>query len=114
VARAPVGGGALGPGPPRAPGDAARAPTPRPDRAALFPPLYDIFAAAKAAGAAAAWLSGAGSSVAALCPKDTGRAVAAAMRQALEAAGYEGRALATRIAPRGAEVARVELVEVER
>jgi len=86
----------------------------QPYRASLFPPLYDIFAAAKAAGAAAAWLSGAGSSVAALCPKDTGRAVAAAMRQALEAAGYEGRALATRIAPRGAEVARVELVEVER
>lgn len=94
-------------------GEAVRDRMHQPYRAGLFPPLYDIFAAATSAGAAAAWLSGAGSSVAALCPKDTGRAVATAMRQALQAAGYEGRALATRIAPQGAQVARVELVEVE-
>lgn len=86
----------------------------QPYRASLFPPLFAILGAAKEAGAVAAWLSGAGSSVAALCPKEHGRPVAAAMRQALEAAGCGGRSLVTRIASQGAQVARVELVEVER
>jgi homoserine kinase len=80
-------------------------------RAALFPPLFDIFAAARRAGAYAAWLSGAGSSVAAICPEEPARAVANAMLAASKAAGYDGRALVTRIAKEGATVSRVELVE---
>lgn len=83
----------------------------QPQRAALFPPLFDIFAAAKGAGAHAAWLSGAGSSVAAICTGDSVREVATAMLATLEGAGMTGRTLVTRIAPRGAEVATVELLE---
>lgn len=81
-------------------------------RAALFPQMFDIFAAAREAGAHAAWLSGAGSSIAAICPPDGGRSVAAAMLERLRAAGLEGRSLVTRIAPQGATVSRVELIEV--
>ena len=84
----------------------------QPQRAALFPPLYDIFAAAKGAGAYAAWLSGAGSSVAAFCSESQSRAAAAAMLTALEGAGMSGRTLVTHIAPKGAEVAKVELVSL--
>ncbi len=80
-------------------------------RAALFPPLFDIFAAAKGHGAHAAWLSGAGSSVAAICPEAPAREVAGAMLEALQAAGMSGRCMVTRIAKDGAQVARVELVE---
>ena len=83
----------------------------QPWRAALFPPLYDVFDAAKGAGAHAAWLSGAGSSVAAFAPPEDARAVAAAMLAALEAAGMAGRTLVTRIAPTGAEVATVESLD---
>ncbi len=83
----------------------------QPQRAALFPPLFDIFAAAKAAGAHAVWLSGAGSSVAAVCSGDTVRDAAAAMLQALQSAGMTGRSLVTRIAAQGAEVATVALAE---
>ena len=80
-------------------------------RAALFPPLFDIFAAAKGAGAHAAWLSGAGSSVAAICPEDSARAVAQRMLETLQAASMTGRSLVTRIAATGAQVSKVELVE---
>lgn len=80
-------------------------------RAALFPPLFEIFAAARRAGAYAAWLSGAGSSVAAICGEGPARSVANAMLETARAAGYEGRALVTRIAREGATVSRVELVE---
>ena len=80
-------------------------------RAAIFPPMFDIFAAAKGAGAHAAWLSGAGSSIAALCPEGAARAAAAAMQQALEAAGMTGRSLTTRIASEGASVTKIELVD---
>lgn len=80
-------------------------------RASLFPPLFDIFAAAKGAGAYAAWLSGAGSSVAAICPEEGARPVATAMLQHLESVGMHGRSLVTHISREGAEVARVELVE---
>jgi homoserine kinase len=78
-------------------------------RASLFPPMFDIFAAARSAGAHAAWLSGAGSSIAAICPEDTARTVAAAMVATSEAAGYAGRSLVTRIAREGATISRVEL-----
>lgn len=80
-------------------------------RAALFSPMFDIFAAARRAGAHAAWLSGAGSSVAAICPDEGARAVTAAMLGTLEAAGMTGRSLVTRISPTGAQISRVELVE---
>lgn len=79
-------------------------------RSAIFPPLFDLFKAAKGAGAHAAWLSGSGSTVAALCTEDTVRPAAAAMLATLQAAGMTGRTLVTRIAPRGAEIARMELL----
>ena len=80
-------------------------------RASLFPPLFDIFGVARAACAHAAWLSGAGSCVAAFCSEESGRPVAAAMLQKLQESGMAGRTLVTRISRTGAEVARVELVE---
>jgi len=78
-------------------------------RASLFPPMFDIFAAARSAGAHAAWLSGAGSSIAAICPEDIARTVAAAMVATSEAAGYAGRSLVTRIARKGATISKVEI-----
>ena len=83
----------------------------QPQRASLFPPLYDVFEAAKGAGAHAAWLSGAGSSVAAFVPEDACRNVARAMLDTLEGAGMSGRTLVTRIAASGAEIATVEMVD---
>lgn len=83
----------------------------QPQRATLFPPMYDIFAAARDAGAYAAWLSGAGSTVAALCSEAAARPAAAAMLKVIEGAGMPGRCMVTRIAPTGAEVARVELAQ---
>jgi homoserine kinase len=80
-------------------------------RASLFPPMFDIFSAARAAGAHAAWLSGAGSSIAAICPEEPARAVAAAMLDTARAAGFSGRSLVTRIAREGATVSKVELVD---
>jgi homoserine kinase len=80
-------------------------------RAAIFPPLFEIFRAAKAAGAHAAWLSGAGSTVAALCTGDTARPVAAAMLETLRSSSMPGRSLVTRIASEGASVPRIELVD---
>lgn len=80
-------------------------------RASLFPPMFDIFEAAKSAGAYATWLSGAGSSIAAICPESSAREISAAMLTASQSRGYEGRSLVTRIAKEGATVSRVELVE---
>jgi homoserine kinase len=80
-------------------------------RAAMFPPMFDIFAAAKGAGAHAAWLSGAGSSIAALCDEAHVRDVAAAMQSTLAETGGGGRSLVTRIAAEGAQVSTVELVD---
>ncbi|MGI8927220.1 MAG: homoserine kinase [Tepidiformaceae bacterium] len=79
-------------------------------RATLFPPMFEVFRAAKAAGAHAAWLSGAGSSIAAICPEGAVRAAAGAMLDALQAAGMSGRSLVTRVAREGAAVTKVELV----
>jgi len=80
-------------------------------RASLFPPLFDVFAAARRAGAHAAWLSGAGSSVAAICPEEQAREIAAAMLEAAQSQGFAGRSLVTRIAREGATVSKVELVD---
>ncbi|HPQ17271.1 MAG TPA: OPT/YSL family transporter, partial [Bryobacteraceae bacterium] len=44
-------------------------------------------------GAHAAWLSGAGSSIAAICPEGPARAIAAAMLDAAQSAGFGGRSL---------------------
>lgn len=79
-------------------------------RAALFPPMFEVFAAAKGAGAYAAWLSGAGSSVAAICPEDSVRGAANAMLTTLTDAGMTGRSMVTRIGRQGAAVSLVELV----
>ncbi len=75
----------------------------QPARAEIFPALPDIFAAAKEAGAHAAYLSGAGSTVAALA---TGREerIARLMQQAAVARGYSGRAIITEPSEDGAEI----------
>jgi homoserine kinase len=83
----------------------------QPQRAALFPPMFDVFRAAKAQGAHAAWLSGAGSSIAAICADASGREVASAMLETLHRAGYGGRSLVTRVAAQGAQVSKIELVD---
>lgn len=80
-------------------------------RTAIFPPMFDIFGSAKRAGAYAAWLSGAGSSVAAICHGDRVRDVGQAMVETLAKSNITGRSMATRIASEGASVAKVELLE---
>lgn len=82
----------------------------QPQRATLFPAMPGVFAAAREAGAHAAWLSGAGSSMAAICPEGLGREVAAAMQRALEQTGETGRSLSTRISAEGATISKIELV----
>lgn len=80
-------------------------------RASLFPPMFDVFAAARGAGAYATWLSGAGSSIAAICPEGPAREIAAAMLETAKSQGYNGRSMVTRIAREGAAVSKVELVQ---
>ena len=80
-------------------------------RASLFPPMFDVFAAARNAGAHATWLSGAGSSIAAICSEGASRDIAAAMLETAQAQGYSGRSMVTRIAREGAAVSKVELVQ---
>ncbi len=75
----------------------------QPARAKLFPEMFDIFAAARAAGALCAYLSGAGSSIMALTTADED-AIGAAMLARLKAAGRDGRIIRTRPSSRGAEV----------
>ncbi len=62
----------------------------QPARAEIFTALYDIFDAAKEAGAHAAYLSGGGSTVAALATENEER-IARLMQQAGTARGYSGR-----------------------
>ncbi|HMO53139.1 MAG TPA: homoserine kinase [Tepidiformaceae bacterium] len=80
-------------------------------RAELFPPMFTVFKVAKEAGAHAAWLSGAGSSIAAIAPEEKVRDIASAMLQCSEGMGYPGRSMVTRIAKEGAAVSKVELVD---
>ncbi len=84
----------------------------QPYRAQIFPPLTDIFNAAKQSGAYAVWLSGAGSSIAAVTTDETARDVATAMLETLKAADMGGRTIITRVAPHGAEIAKVELISL--
>lgn len=75
----------------------------QPARAELFPALYDIIDAAKEAGAHAGYLSGSGSTVAALATENEER-VSRLMQQAATARGYSGRAIITEPRAEGAQV----------
>ncbi|OGO53227.1 MAG: homoserine kinase [Chloroflexi bacterium RBG_16_68_14] len=75
----------------------------QPARARLFPALYDLFDAAKEGGAHAAYLSGSGSTVAALATSGEER-VARLMQQAAVARGYSGRTVITAPSAEGAQV----------
>ncbi|MCH8007875.1 MAG: homoserine kinase [Chloroflexi bacterium] len=72
-------------------------------RAELFPALDDIIDAAKDAGAHGAYLSGAGSAIAAFTTEDEER-VARLMQQAAVARGFSGRSLITEPSTAGAEL----------
>jgi homoserine kinase len=73
----------------------------QPARSRLFPAMYDIFAAARQAGAHCAYLSGGGST---LCALATGgeEPIAEAMHGAAEERGVPGATLITRPAAQGA------------
>lgn len=79
----------------------------QPARATIFPPLRPVIAAALAAGAAGAALSGAGSTILALVEQASGRAdsVALAMVEAAAAAAAPARAVVTGLSQQGAMVA---------
>ncbi|MCI0855848.1 MAG: homoserine kinase [Chloroflexi bacterium] len=72
-------------------------------RAELFPALDDIIDAAKDAGAHGAYLSGAGSAIAAFTTEDEER-VARLMQQAAVGRGFSGRSLITEPSTAGAEL----------
>src|SRR5262249_22596384 len=75
----------------------------QPARAQLFPAMFDIFAAARSAGALCAYLSGGGSSIMAFATEKEA-AIGDAMAARARAAGVEGRVILTRPSPRGAHV----------
>ena len=73
----------------------------QPARSQLFPAMYDIFRAAKEAGALCAYLSGGGSAVCALAT-DRAAEIAAAMESTAATAGFPGRSIVTQPTPKGA------------
>lgn len=75
----------------------------QPARAALFPAMFDIFDAAREAGALAAYLSGGGSSIMAFATASEA-AIGAAMTTRAQAAGVTGRVILTRPSAVGARV----------
>jgi homoserine kinase len=75
----------------------------QPVRADIFPGLIPIMTAAREAGAAAAYLSGGGSTVAAFVQQGEER-VSRLMMQAALAHGFSGRSLITRPSPTGARI----------
>jgi len=75
-----------------------------PFRAAYFSQLPELIAAAMAAGARGASLSGAGSTVIALCDAGVAQAVGEAMAETAARLGLEGRAATARPAAAGARV----------
>jgi homoserine kinase len=75
----------------------------QPARAQLFPAMFDIFAAARQAGALAAYLSGGGSSIMALTTADEA-AIGGAMATRAREAGVTGRVILTRPSAEGARV----------
>jgi homoserine kinase len=77
----------------------------QPVRSEIFKGLVPIMGAAKQAGAAASYLSGGGSTVAAFVQGDTStERVARLMTQAAIAAGFSGRSLITKPTHRGAHL----------
>jgi homoserine kinase len=75
-----------------------------PARARLVPGLDDVVAAARAAGAFGAALSGAGPAVIAVAPARLAPRVVAAMEEAAESAGSPGRARVLRVRAAGVQV----------
>ena len=75
----------------------------QPARSALFPAMFDIFRAARDAGALCAYLSGGGSSIMAFATEHEA-AIGEAMAARARAAGVEGRVILTRPSPTGAHV----------
>jgi homoserine kinase len=75
----------------------------QPARSALFPAMFDIFAAAREAGALAAYLSGGGSSIMALTDGNEA-AIGEAMAACAREAGVGGRVIQTRPSAAGARV----------
>jgi homoserine kinase len=75
----------------------------QPARARLFPAMFDLFEAAKGAGAHCAYLSGGGSAVCALATEHP-EVIAEAMARAAQDRGVEGETIVTAPTGRGAEV----------
>lgn len=75
----------------------------QPARARIFPGMTDIFAAAKAAGAHAAYLSGGGSTIAAFVTEGEERVARAMMQEAI-ARGYPGQTAIAAPSEHGATV----------
>jgi homoserine kinase len=75
----------------------------QPARSRLFPAMYDIFAAARGAGALCAFLSGGGSAIMALADA-AAEHIGDAMQARARAAGVGGRVILTRPSAQGAEV----------
>ena len=75
----------------------------QPARAEIFSALYDVIDAAKEGGAHAAYLSGGGSTVAALATASEER-IARLMQQAAIARGYSGRTIITAPSSEGAKI----------
>jgi homoserine kinase len=76
----------------------------QPARATLLPWLPSLLGAARQAGGAGAALSGAGTTVLALCAPDTAHDVARAMRDAAQARGVPGRPEVVEVGVPGARV----------
>jgi homoserine kinase len=75
----------------------------QPARAKLFPAMYAIFEAARAAGAHCAYLSGGGSTVCALCTENE-QGIADAMLEAARSREVPAESLITAPTERGAEI----------
>ncbi len=75
----------------------------QPARAKLFPPMFAIFDAARAAGAHCAYLSGGGSAICALCT-DNEQGIADAMLEAARSRDVPAETLITAPTERGAEI----------
>lgn len=75
----------------------------QPARSKLFPEMFDIFAAAREAGALCAYLSGGGSTILALTTENE-QAIGEAMRARAGASGRAGRVIVTRPNLWGAEI----------
>jgi homoserine kinase len=75
----------------------------QPARAKLFPAMYAIFDAARAAGAHCAYLSGGGSAICALCTENE-QGVANAMLEAARSRSVAAETLITAPSERGAEI----------